>query len=243
MNEQITQKRAWIMLPIRLCLFAGFQALVALAFFLFGKEKAWSASTNWWPLVVFFANIVCLILLIRFYKAEGDRFWNIFKFQKDTVGKDLLALLGFLIVAGPIGFLPNILLGNLLFGNVSIATELFLRPLPMWAVIASILLFPLTQGLVEIPTYMMYVMPRIEKGGLPRWVAILLPSLFLAAQHIAIPLVFNGRFILWRFLMFLPFAFLVALVIKWRPRLLSYIAIIHVLMDISTAMMLLPLGY
>ena len=231
------------MLPIRLLLFAGLQAVLALVFFLIGKSNAWESSTNWWPLVVFLANMVCLFLLVKFYKAEGDNFWNIFRFQKDTVGKDLLALLGFLIVAGPIGFLPNILLGNLLFGNVSVATELFLRPLPMWAVIASIVLFPVTQGMVEIPTYMMYVMPRIEKGGSPRWVAILLPTLFLAAQHIAIPLAFNGRFILWRFLMFLPFALLVALVIKWRPRLLPYIAIIHVLMDISTAVMLLPLAY
>jgi len=240
---QNPQKRAWIMLPIRLILFAGLQALLALIFFLFAKPNAWDASTNWWPVIVFLANMVCLFLLIRFYKAEGDRFWNIFKFNKGSIGKDLLALLGFLIVAGPIGFLPNILLGNLLFGNVSVATELFLRPLPIWAVITSILLFPLSQGMVEIPTYMMYVMPRIEKGGLPRWAAILLPTLFLAAQHIAIPLVFNGRFILWRFLMFLPFALLVALVIKWRPRLLPYIAIIHVLMDISTGLMLLPLGY
>ncbi len=231
------------MLPIRLILFAGLQALLALVFFLVGKSNAWDLSTNWWPLVVFLANMICLFLLVRFYKAEGDNFWNIFKFQRDSVGKDLLALLGFLIVAGPIGFLPNILLGNLLFGNVSIATEMFLRPLPMWAVIASILLFPITQGLVEIPTYMMFVMPRIEKSGSPRWLAILLPTLFLAAQHIAIPLVFNGRFILWRFLMFLPFALLIALVIKWRPRLLPYIAIIHVLMDISTAVMLLPLAY
>jgi len=231
------------MLPIRLLLFAGLQAVLALIFFLIGKSNSWSLSANWWPLVVFIANMICLFLLIRFYKAEGDRFWNIFKFHKDTVGKDLLALLGFLVVAGPIGFLPNILLGNLLFGNFNLATEMFLRPLPMWAVFGSILLFPLTQGLVEIPTYMMFVMPRIEKGGLPRWASILLPTLFLAAQHIAIPLVFNMNFILWRFLMFLPFALLVALVIKWRPRLLPYIAIIHVLMDISTAIMLLPLGY
>ena len=231
------------MLPIRLFLFAGIQALVALIFFLFGKENAWTASTNWWPLIVFIANLICLFLLIRFYKAEGSSFWNIFKFQKEFVGKDLLAILGFLVVASPVAFLPNILLGNLFFGDITNALALFIRPLPMWAVVLSILTFPLTQGLVEIPTYMMYVMPRLEKGGLPRWAAILLPTLFLAAQHIAIPLVFNGSFILWRFLMFLPFALLVALVIKWRPRLLPYIAIIHVLMDISTAMMLLPLGY
>jgi hypothetical protein len=243
MIDQFSQKRAWVMLPIRLVLFTGLQALLALVFLLVGKSDAWNSSANWWPMIVGLANLVCLFLLIRFYKAEGDNFWKIFKFQKEFVGKDLLAVLGFLVIAGPVAFLPNILLGNLLFGDFNNAVALFIRSLPIWAVIASILLFPFTQGLVEIPTYMMFVMPRIEKGGLPRLASIFLPTLFLAAQHIAIPLVFNGNYLLWRFLMFLPFALLVALVIRWRPRLLPYIAIIHVLMDISTAVMLFPLAY
>jgi len=240
---QNSQKRAWLMLPIRLILFAGLQALLALVFFLVGKSNPWDLSTNWWPIIVFDVNLICLLLLIRFYKAEGNNFWSIFKIQKEFVGKDMLAMLGFLIIAGPVAFLPNFLLGNLLFGDMNNALVLFIRPLPMWAVAASIVLFPVTQGLVEIPTYMIFVMPRLEKGGLPRWAAILLPTLFLAAQHIAIPLVFNMNFILWRFLMFLPFALLVALLIKWRPRLLPYIAIVHVLMDISTGMMFIPYGY
>ncbi len=231
------------MLPIRLILFAGIQALFALGFFFFGDKQAWNSSANWWPMVVFIANLVCLLLLVRFYKEEEDSFWRIFKFQKEFVGKDLLAVLGFLVVAGPVAFLPNMLLGNLFFGDINNAVALFIRPLPMWAAITSIVLFPVTQGLVEIPTYMVFVMPRLEKSGFSRWASILLPTLFLAAQHIAIPLIFNMNFILWRFLMFLPFALLIALLINWRPRLLPYIAIIHVLMDVSTAVMLLPLAY
>lgn len=231
------------MLPIRLLLFAGFQAVFALVFFLVGVNNAWAASTNWWPIVVFFSNLVCLLFLIRFYSAEGARFWSIFKFHREYLKKDLLVVLGFLVVAAPVAFLPNILLGNLFFGDITNALAFFIRPLPLWAVVVSILTFPITQGLVEIPTYMLFVSTRLEKGGLPCWAAIFLTTIFLSVQHIAIPLVFNGNFILWRFLMFLPFALLIALVIKWRPRLLPYIAIIHVLMDISTAVMLLPLAY
>ena len=39
--------------------------------------------------------------------------------------------------------------------------------------------------------------------------------------------------------MFLPFAVLVALVMRARPRLMPYIAVIHVLMDLSVAVMFL----
>ena len=142
MNNRTISKRAWFMLPLRLLLFAGIQVVFAMGFYLFGNKEAWNTSANWWPIVVFIANLVCLLLLVRFYKAEGDSFWNIFKFQKKYVGKDLLAILGFLVVAGPVAFIPNMLLGNLFFGDINNALALFIRPLPMWAVIASILFFP-----------------------------------------------------------------------------------------------------
>jgi len=43
--------------------------------------------------------------------------------------------------------------------------------------------------------------------------------------------------------MFIPFAFLVGIVLDWRPRLLPYLAIIHVLMDTFFATMLLGVAY
>jgi hypothetical protein len=50
---------------------------------------------------------------------------------------------------------------------------------------------------------------------------------------------FDLRFITWRGLMFLPFALLLGIVLQWRPRLLPYLAILHVLMDLSFALLLL----
>jgi hypothetical protein len=58
-----------------------------------------------------------------------------------------------------------------------------------------------------------------------------------------LPLVFDLRFMAWRSLMFLPFALLVAVVLHWRPRLLPYLAIVHVLMDLSFATMFLSVAY
>jgi hypothetical protein len=86
-------------------------------------------------------------------------------------------------------------------------------------------------------------MPRLEAQGLRRWQAVALPALMLGLQHFAVPLVFDLRFIAWRALMFLPFALLLGIVLHWRPRLLPYIAIVHVLMDLSFAMMFLGVAY
>lgn len=71
------------------------------------------------------------------------------------------------------------------------------------------------------------------------WLAISLASFFLSTQHMFAPFIPDIRFITYRLVMFLPFAILIALVIRWRPRLMPYIAVIHVLMDMSVAVMFL----
>ena len=115
--------------------------------------------------------------------------------------------------------------------------------MPFWAALSAMLIFPITQGLAELPTYFGYVMPRLEAHGLTRGLAITLPAVMLGLQHVAVPLVFDWRYGLWRGLMFLPFAFLVGLVLHWRPRLLPYLAAVHVLMDLSFAAMLLGVAF
>ncbi|MCB0037965.1 MAG: hypothetical protein KDE51_28220, partial [Anaerolineales bacterium] len=95
----------------------------------------------------------------------------------------------------------------------------------------------------ELATYFGYVMPRLAANHLPKWGALSLPALLLGLQHVAVPLLFDIRFILWRALMYIPFAFFIGFVLHWRPRLLPYLAIIHMLMNISFATMLLSTPY
>ena len=61
----------------------------------------------------------------------------------------------------------------------------------------------------------------------------------LAFQHVTLPLVFDLHFLLWRLLMFIPFALMVGMVLRWRSRLLIYMVIIHGLMDFYAAWLIL----
>jgi hypothetical protein len=243
MTNQSSSRWPWIMLFSRICLFIGIQTIFAFGFLLTGSSTAWENSANWWPFSVTLANLICVALLIRLFNQDGKRFWDIFHIHKEHIKSNLLALLGILILLGPVAFLPNVWLGSLLFGDPQRTLDLLVRPLPLWAAYASILLFPVTQGLAEIPTYFAYVMPKFESQGMQRWLAVSLASLMLAFQHIGVPFLFNARYLVWRGLMFLPFAFLVGIVMRWRPRLLPYLAVIHMLMDISFAAMLLGVAY
>jgi membrane protease YdiL (CAAX protease family) len=240
----MTSKKApWFMLFSRIILFASIQALLALGFFIAGSANAWDTSAAWWPLTVTLTNLICVMLLIRLFRAEDKGYWNIFHIERKHILGDLLVILGLFVIAGPVSYFPNPLLSTALFGDPQKVLPLLVRPLPLWVVYTFILLFPITQGLAELPTYFGYVMPRFESNGMRPWLAITLPALMLGFQHIAVPLLFDMRYILWRGFMYIPFAFFVAIVLHWRPRFLPYMVVVHVLMDMSFAAMLLSAAY
>ena len=222
------------LLASRLVLFAFFQAIIAGIYALSGQAGAWQASTAWWPVCVVLTNGFVVFALARLYRREGSHWLAPLRFQRATVGHDLLLLLASGVVMGPLSMLPASLLGTWLLGGVEHAYELFFLPLPAWAAVLSLVLFPVTIALAELPVYFGYVLPRLEGHLGSRWLAWLVCSLVLAAQHMTMPLVLDAGFILWRSFMFLPFALLVGGLLSWRPRLLPYLVIFHGLLDLGT---------
>jgi hypothetical protein len=75
------------------------------------------------------------------------------------------------------------------------------------------------------------------------WLAIASPALVLGLQHIAVPLLSDMCFVLWRGLMYIPFALFAGIVSHWRPRLLPYKVIVHVVMELSLVAKLLSMAY
>lgn len=240
---QASSTTPWLMLFSRISLFAAFQAGLALLFATVGQTEPWASAANWWPLTVAAVDAVMLLLLIRLFAAEGGSFWRLFRIERNTVKGDLLVMLIVVLVTGPVSYFPNIWLGQALYGSPEATLELIVRPLPFWAVYTAMLFFALGQGLTELPTYFGYVAPRLHAQGMRRWMAVSLPALMLALQHIAVPLLFDARFMAWRAFMFLPFAFLVGALLTWRPRLMPYVVVVHLLMDMAFAAMLLNVAY
>ena len=186
----------------------------------------------------FLANLGSIYLLVRLFKAEGGRYLDMFRFSRTTLKGDLLWLLGASVIGLPIAAAPMNTLAALIFGNPMTPIYMMFRPLPLWAFILSFL-FPVTIAFAELPTYFGYAMPRITVQLKNSWVSWLICSFFLAAQHVFLPLILNGQFMLWRAGMYLPFALFIGLLIKLRPSLLPYAVVIHGLMDISTVLVYL----
>ncbi len=221
----------WLMLFSRSFLFLVAQALIALFFVLTSKDPAWEEAARWWIFFPIFANLVSIYLLVLVFRAEGNRYLDILRISRKTVKTDLLWFFGSSLIGMPIAFFPMNLLGEAIFGDRMTPVLMLFRPLPDWALVVG-LLFPLTIALAELPTYFGYSMPRLFNGKRP-WLAYFIAAFILSIQHCFLPLIPDWNYLLWRGLMYLPFALYAGLMIKFRPTLLPYFVIVHALMDIS----------
>ena len=224
--------RPWLMLISRSVSFVLFQALIALFLAVTGTTSSWDESVRWWTFMATLANLVSLFFLVRLFRAEGKHYLDVIKFSRATFKTDLLWFIGFSIIGLPIVAAPMNILGEAIFGDRMAPIYIMFRPFPVWALVIS-LFFPLTITFEELPKYFAYVMPRLETqlhNGCAAW---LIASFFLGAQHMFLPLIFDGRFIFWRLLMYMPFALFVGLFLKLRPTLLPYFMIVHALADLS----------
>jgi hypothetical protein len=228
------------MLISRSALFLFFQSLIALGLALVGTPSAWDESARWWTFLAFLANSVSIYLLVRAFNAEGKHYGESIRFSRATVKTDLIWFFVSSLIGIPIAAAPMNIAGAWIFGDPMTPTYMMFRPLPTWAFVLSFL-FPLTIAFAELPTYFGYVMPRLEIQLKNGWLAWLIASLFLAAQHMFLPLILNGGFMVWRLLMYMPFALFAGLMIKLRPTLLPYYMIVHALIDVSAVTVYLML--
>jgi hypothetical protein len=229
------ESRKRILFPLlagRLGLFAVFQSIFTLIFWLAGRSTPADDAIAWWVWEVTLANLVTVGLLAFLMKREGKSLVDLYRVGPHPFWKDLLLALGLFVISLPIGALPNSLLGQVLFGDALIPARMMFRSIPLWGLAVG-LLFPFTIAFAEIPFYFAYLMPRLQAATGKTWLITVVCAVALAAQHVTLPFIPDGRFLLWRLLMYLPFALFVGVVMQWKPRLLRYFMVFHALMDLS----------
>jgi hypothetical protein len=233
--KSVSVKSLFALLSSRLVLFLIFQAVVALII------ESWEASQKYWLLTATLTNLVSIILLISLFKREGSKYINLFHFNRASFRKDLLIFIGLTLIIGPVAFFPNNLLSIWLWGNAEIPFKMMFQPIESWLSYTLLLAFPTTIAFAELATYFGYIMPRLEKQLNITWISVLLPVLFLSIQHCTLPFIPDAKFIIYRGLVFLPFALLLGISMRYRPTLFPYFAILHGIMDFGTAIMFITI--
>ena len=221
------------MLSSRPVLFLSFQAIIALI------ARSWETSEKYWLLTATLTNIVSITLLCYLFRSEGKNYLNIFRFNRSGYRKDLLVFLGLTLLTGPVVFAPGYFISQAIWNDPNVPTEMMFGPVEHWLIYVLLITFPVTIAFAELATYFGYIMPKLRNQLKTKWLAIFLPVLFLSLQHCTLPFIPDFNFIIYRALVFLPFAILIGVSIYYRPSLFPYFAILHGLMDFGTAFMFL----
>jgi hypothetical protein len=208
-----------------------FQAATALIL------NSWEDSEKYWLLTATLTNLVSIVLLYFLFKREGVNYLSIFKINRQAVKKDIMIFILITLISLPLIYFPGYFLSVIIWNDPAVPSDLMFRPVENWLIYLLLLAFPVTIAFAELATYFAYIMPGLRSRLRSKWLVILLPVIFLSIQHCTLPFIPDMNFILYRGLVFLPFAVLIGISIYYRPSLFPYFAVLHGILDFGTALM------
>jgi hypothetical protein len=242
-QERVTAKRIpWIgpllLVSARSILLMASQGLLALIFLALHRPAPWRAAGDWWTVYGTLVDVGCLLGLRYFTRREGIRLRDLLGPIRMRRGHDLWLGLGYYVLIFPFFLGGGYVAQKLLYssGDSPYKYLVHSHPLPVWAIVYSLTLWWMIWSPTEETTYQAYVLPRLQALTGRAWIAFLIVGVCWAAQHCALPFVPDWRYILFRFLMFLP-GVLMLMLIYLRTRRLAPLIVAHWPMDIAAAIM------
>ncbi len=226
-------KKLLAVLSSRLILFLLFQLIIAVVI------SSMADSVKYWTLTATLTNITSIVILIVLMKEEKTSFLSLFRFQKEKIKADLLWFILLIIISVPLAIGPSLALSNLLWGNTEYYHQVLFQPINKTLLYFLLFAYPVSTGLAELATYFGYVMPRLKGRMRSPWIIVALPVIAFSVQHCTLPLVLEGKFILFRGLMYLLFCLVYGIAIYKRPSLLPWLAILQVIIYILPMTMML----
>jgi Type II CAAX prenyl endopeptidase Rce1-like len=228
-----------LLVSARPVLLVASQALVALILLATHRRTPWRAAGDWWNVYGTVVDLGCLIGLRYFTSKEGIRLRDLIGQIRLRHGHDLFLGLGFFVAIFPFFMGGSYLARRLLYSSPHQDPNAYLlhgHALPTWAVVYSMTLWWVIWSPTEEITYQAYTLPRLEALTGRTWVALLIVGFFWTAQHCALPFLPDWRYLLFRFLTFLPGVLLLVL-FYLRTRRVAPLIVAHWPMDIAAALM------
>lgn len=213
-------------LPFRCAVFALIFMIIS-----FATGKRLDDISNIWSVVASVVNIVTILLLFMATKKIGG-YAKLINYEKGKTAPKQIVGMVFLITF--VGMGGMYLAGFICYGVIPYAAPMMIAPIPLWLAILNVFVLPITTAFAEDGIYLGCGVNQIKN----KYAAILVPAFFFALQHSFIPTLVDIRYIIYRFLSFLPLTIILCLHYhKHRDPLPIMVG--HALIDVATVAQIL----
>ena len=219
--------------PFILPLFRSVLFILAGLFIVMLTNQSLEQASRWWSIACTICNIITIVLLMVICKSEGITYKKLIGYQKDQGNLKYTLLIVVLMLSLGIGGMYGF--GFMIYGHVPVT---MVQPIPVWLAVINTILLPLTIVFAELPLYFGYSLNGIEKITGNKILSIVDPMFFYALQHSFIPLLYDWKHTLFRFLSFLPLMFVLG-IIYYKNRKLKPLMIGHSILDLATGTQIL----
>ncbi|MBN2851179.1 MAG: hypothetical protein JXQ23_00425 [Clostridia bacterium] len=196
-------------------------------------KKTLLEMTRWWTILCSVVNVITIIILAVVLKYEGSSYRELLNYKKGQIKFKNTVIIVFSMLLVGIGGMYAF--GYLIYGYMP---TLLIQPVPVWLGIINVIVFPVTIIFAEMPIYFAYSINRIEKFSGSRVLAFSYCMFFYALQHSFIPLLFDWKYIVFKFLSFLPLMVVLSIIYN-KKRNLAPLMIGHGIMDLATSSQIL----
>lgn len=209
-------------MPLRSILFIVVFILISVI-----ARKELKNVSNTWSIVASSLNIVTIAVLLFMTKNDGG-LKKLINYEKGkTVPKQVIGMSILILCLGMGGMYLS---GFLCYGIIPYAPPMMIAPIPILLAVINLLVLPVSTALAEDSIYLGCGVGMIQN----RYLSVILPSFFFALQHSFIPTLPDIRYMVYRFLSFLPLTIVLCIIYR-KNRNPMPIMTGHAVIDLLTA--------
>lgn len=220
-------------LPYIMPIFRSVLFIIGGLFFATLSNQSLDDNAKWWPILCILFNIITILVLVLVSKYERSSFKDLINYNKEQINiKNIVIIVVIMLSIGVGGLFA---FGFAIYGHIP---TILIQPIPIWIAIINMILLPITIVFAELPLYYGYSFNKIKESTGNKLIAMSYIAFFYALQHSFIPLLFDWKYMLFRFLSFLPLLIVLGIMYN-KKKALTPLMIGHGFLDLATGIQIL----
>ena len=188
--------------------------------------------SNWWSIVASIVNVITILILILICKKMNITYSKLINYEKGKTSiKQIILITIIVLIFVSIGM--NIA-GFICYGVIPYAVPMMAKPIPVILAIINFIILPITVPFAEDALYLGIGVNSFKN----KYLSIIIPAFIYALQHSFIPTLLDGKFIIYRFLCFLPLT-IIFCIYYYRKRNPVPIMIGHTIVEMASVILIL----